>query len=229
MTLFSITIHIHTTGLGREKGSFLMKEPFLDDLSNPEPNPGGGAAAAYSACLGLALLKKVIQLELNRPNLSPELTAVWNDLLEHVDVVGVILRQLLHDDGRAYLDFAEARADGEEGVIANALGRVINVPILIMEESCQGLGLISEAGKHCKRHLLSDLLVAGEFFLAAVQGAYHIARANLCLIPNDPSTGRPQGKFRDKIKRQQNCCQDAYDMVQEELRLRIRSGGKVPG
>jgi formiminotetrahydrofolate cyclodeaminase len=113
--------------------------------------------------------------------------------------------------------------------MAAALGRVINVPILIMEESCQGLGLISEAGKHCKRYLLSDLLVAGEFFLAAVQGAYHIARANLCLMPDDPSKGRPQVQYKDKIKRQQNCCQDAYDMVQEELRLRIRLGGKAAG
>jgi formiminotetrahydrofolate cyclodeaminase len=207
----------------------MIKEPFLDDLASPEPNPGGGAAAAYSACLGLALLEKVIRLELNRPNLSPELAAVWDDLLEHSDVVGDILRRLIHDDGRAYLDFAEARADGAEDVISGALGRVISVPILIMEESCQGLGLISEAGKHCKRYLLSDLLVAGEFFLAAVQGAYHIARANICLIPNDPSQGRPQVKFKDKIDRQQNCCQDAYDMVQEELRLRIRSGAKAPG
>jgi methenyltetrahydrofolate cyclohydrolase len=201
-----------------------MKEPFLDDLSSPEPAPGGGAAAAYSACLGLALLKKVIQLELNRPSLSSDLTLVWDDLLEQVDVVADILRRLLHEDGKAYLDFAEARANGAEEVIAAALGRVVDCPILIMEQSCQGLGLISEAGKHCKRYLLSDLLVAAEFFLAAVQGAYHIARANLCLIPNDPSKGRPQVKFKDKIRRMQNCCQDGYDIVQEELRQRIRAG-----
>ncbi len=206
-----------------------MDEPFLFALSKPEPSPGGGAAAAYSACLGLALLKKIINLEMLRPDLSPELESVWEDLLEQCDVVGDILERLLHEDGRAYVDFAEARAEGIEGMIAGALERVIDCPVKIMEQSCQGQGLISEAGKHCKRHLLSDLLVAGEFFLAAVQGAYHIARANLCLVPNDSPKEGPRARSTEKIKRMQNCCQDSYDMVQEQLRVRIRSGAKSTG
>jgi formiminotetrahydrofolate cyclodeaminase len=206
-----------------------MDEPFLAALSNPEPNPGGGAAAAYSACLGLALLKKIIRLELLRPDLASELTSSWEDLLEQAEVAENILERLLHDDGKAYVNFAEARAEGTEETIAAALERLIDCPVKIMEESCQGQALISEAGKHCKRHLLSDLLVAGEFFLAAVQGAFHIARANLCLVPDDWSKGAPQASSTAKIRRLQDCCQDSYDMVQEQLRARIRMGAKGAG
>jgi len=206
-----------------------MNEPFLLALSKPEPSPGGGAAAAYSACLGLALLKKVINLELLRPEVSEELAAVWDDLLEQTEVAEEILERLLHEDSRAYVDFTEARSGGTEDSFSAALENLIDCPFKIMEQSCQGQGLISEAGKLCKRYLLSDLLVAGEFFLAAVQGACHIARTNLYLVPDDPSKEGPYAGTRDKILRLQNCCQDAYDMVQEQIRLRIRLGGSVPG
>ncbi len=204
-----------------------MNEPFLLALASPEPSPGGGAAAAYSACLGIALIKKVIHLEMLRPDLSSELKDFWEDLLEQAEVAEQILERLLHDDGRSYVEFARARAAGAEEMMASAIERVIACPIDIMEQSCQGQGLISEAGKHCKRYLLSDLLVAGEFFLAAVQGSYHIARANLCLVPGKSPMGGLRSRSRDKIGRLQNCCQDAYDMVQEQLRLKIRLGAKA--
>ncbi len=48
-----------------------------------------------------------------------------------------------------------------------------------MEEAHKGLTLVSRAGKHCKVHLLSDLLVVCELLRAAINGAYRIALANL--------------------------------------------------
>jgi formiminotetrahydrofolate cyclodeaminase len=202
-----------------------MNEPFLLALSCPEPSPGGGAAAAYSACLGIALIKKVINLEMLRPDLSSGMKDFWEDLMEQAEVAEEILEKLLHDDGRSYVAFARARTSGTDETMAAALGNVIACPIDIMEQSCQGQGLISEAGKYCKRHLLSDLLVAGEFFLAAVQGAHHIAQANLSLVPGR-SLGGFRGRSRAKIGRLQNCCQDAYDTVQEQLRFRMKQGAK---
>jgi len=141
--------------------------------------------------------------------------------------VADILRQLLHDDGRAYLDFAEARANGAEEVIAQCTGKSYQCSHLDHGGVLSGAGTRFRGGETLQA--ISSFLICslrGEFFLAAVQGAYHIARANLCLIPDDPSKGRPQVKYKDKIRRMQNCCQDAYDAVQEELRLRIRLGGK---
>ncbi len=41
---------------------------------------------------------------------------------------------------------------------------------------------MAAAGAQCRRHLLSDLLVATELLGGALQGAYHIAAANLSLI-----------------------------------------------
>ena len=47
----------------------------------------------------------------------------------------------------------------------------------------QALELLAWAGGNCQPHLISDLLVACEFLGAALTGAYHIACANLSLIP----------------------------------------------
>ena len=43
-----------------------MDSAFLKALAQGRPDPGGGAAAAHSAALGLALLEKVCQLEHRR-------------------------------------------------------------------------------------------------------------------------------------------------------------------
>ena len=42
--------------------------------------------------------------------------------------------------------------------------------------------LVAHAAVHCRNHLLSDLLVATELLGGALQGAFHIAAANLPLI-----------------------------------------------
>ena len=44
-----------------------MSASFLDQLARARPDPGGGAAAAFSAGVGLALLTKVIRLEKSGP------------------------------------------------------------------------------------------------------------------------------------------------------------------
>jgi len=40
-----------------------MHDSFLEALARPEPVPGGGAAAAHGACVGLALLEKIVLVE----------------------------------------------------------------------------------------------------------------------------------------------------------------------
>ena len=168
-----------------------MNEPFLVALSNPEPSPGGGSAAGYSACLGVALVKKVIHLELLRSRTSAELTSLWKNLLKQANEMEKGLEQLIEEDGKAYLEFVEARTDCRRTNFADALEKAVECPVKIMKQSGEGLGLISEVGKRCGRHLLSDLLVSGESFLAAVRGAYHIAWAIYACSPEIRRSNRP--------------------------------------
>ena len=155
-----------------------MSDSFLEALAAPRPIPGGGAAAAHGACVGLALLEKIVLVELKRDQITSDHS--WPDLLEEVKSSSRTLLQLRDEDGRAYLRFAKAKTfENNDEDTLEALKGAIESPIKIMEEAKIGLELVARAGKHCKGHLLSDLLVVCELLRAAIDGNHRIVQANL--------------------------------------------------
>jgi formiminotetrahydrofolate cyclodeaminase len=151
---------------------------FLHALAQARPDPGGGAAAAHGAALALALLEKVVRLEQER--LNPHFP--WDGLLRRVRQVAAAQLRLQKEDIQAYSNLTQARASGDPEKLAAALEEAMGCPLRIMQQAQEGLALISQGGARCKKHLLSDLLVACELLGAAFRGAHHIARANLLLM-----------------------------------------------
>ena len=194
-----------------------MDRPFLLALSSPEPIPGGGAASAHGACVGHALLEKIIRVELRRHQAPPELISLWEALLEQVRAGSENLYRLRDEDGRCYTRFAAAKR-GEEGdnTLTTALVSAIRCPVEIMEKACQGLNFVSEAVRHCQRHLISDLLVSGELIMAAVRGSYHIAHANLRLL-SDLTLGND---FQKRLEHLYSYCIGSFETLQREMAAR---------
>jgi len=154
---------------------------FLEELAQARPDPGGGAAAAYGATLGLALLEKVVRLEANRPPKdSPR--GRWEETLTQLQELSRALSRLQEEDVQAYFNLVRAREAGNAADLAAALQEAVLCPLRIVQQAREGLALIAWAGNHCQRHLVADLLVAVEFLNAALMGAYHIACANLPLV-----------------------------------------------
>ena len=162
-----------------------MDSAFLKALGQARPDPGGGAAAAHSAALGLALLMKVVQLEQRRQ--GPENNPVFpcGDLLARVRLVAAALLCLQEEDVKAYFQLARARTQGDPYKMAAALEEAVACPLRIMQQAQEGLALIAQGGAGCALHLVADLLVACELLGAAWRGAHHIARANLPLMRQD--------------------------------------------
>jgi len=159
-----------------------MESSFLEALAQARPDPGGGAAAAHSAALGLALLSKVAQLEHQRQGPPGEPGFPWGDLLARVRVVAAALLRLQAEDVKAYVQLTQARTKRDPIEMAAALEEALACPLRIMQQAQEGLCLICQGGARCKPHLLADLLVACELLGAAFRGAHHIARANLPLM-----------------------------------------------
>jgi formiminotetrahydrofolate cyclodeaminase len=158
-----------------------MVDSFVDALAKPYPVPGGAAAAAHGACVGLALLEKIVQVELQRSRDSSE--AEWRNLLQEVKKSSTTLVQLRDEDGRAYVRFAQAKTFGKDNTeVLEALQQAIECPIRIMAEASKTLDQAARAGRRCKGHLLSDLLVVCELLEATISGTYRIAQANLSLM-----------------------------------------------
>lgn len=159
-----------------------MHDSFLEALAAPKPIPGGGAAAAHGACVGLALLEKIVLVELKRDQITSDYS--WSDLLEEVKASSRALLQLRDEDGKAYMRFAKAKTFGKSDEdILEALKQAVESPMAIMKEAKSSLDLVARAGNHCKGHLLSDLLVVCELLRAAIKGTHRITQANLGLMP----------------------------------------------
>jgi formiminotetrahydrofolate cyclodeaminase len=161
-----------------------MSNSFLEELAQARPDPGGGAAAAYGAALGLALLEKVVRLELHRPQTNNPQGHPWQEVLERVHRISEGLDQLREEDVRAYFHLTEARAEGRPQELLAAVREAVQCPVRVIQQAQEALTLLAWTGKNCKRHLVSDLLVACEFLGAALRGASHIAGANLHLAQN---------------------------------------------
>jgi formiminotetrahydrofolate cyclodeaminase len=161
----------------------MMHDSFLSDLSSPErPAPGGGAAAAHAGAVALALLEKIVRVEMRRRQ-SVSGRSLWEDLLDQISSLTQSLYRLRDEDGMSYMRLAETKTSGKkEAVILAALKEAIDCPMKIMEETHKALGHVSQTAQHCKKHLLSDLLVVCEILEGANRAAGHIARANLRLM-----------------------------------------------
>jgi formiminotetrahydrofolate cyclodeaminase len=159
-----------------------MDSAFLQALAQARPDPGGGAAAAHSAALGLALLEKVVRLEHRRQGPGKAAGLAWGDLLGRVRLVAAALHRLQGEDVEAYGQLTRARAQGDPDEMGAALDEAVACPLRIMQQAQEGLALMVQAGAGCALHLVADLLVACELLGAAFRGAHHIARANLPLM-----------------------------------------------
>ena len=160
-----------------------MSASFLDQLARARPDPGGGAAAAFSAGVGVALLIKVIRLEKSRPYHDESLVQFWSEKLAASRRLARILQRLRQADVEAYLTMSQALSVRQQGAnLQRAVEEATRCPWQIMGQVLMALDLIGEAALHCRHHLLSDLLVATELLGGALQASYHIAAANLPLI-----------------------------------------------
>jgi len=196
-----------------------MVDSFIDALARPKPVPGGGAAAAHGACVGLALLEKIVKVELQRSRDSSE--PEWKNLLQEVKKSSSTLLQLRDEDGRAYVRFAQAKTFGKgKKEVLEALQQAIECPTRIMEEANEAVNFVARAGVHCKGHLLSDLLVVCELLRATISGAYRIAQANLSLMEESPK----RSEYLDRLEQLLSGSMELYASVVSALVQRAGFG-----
>ncbi len=196
-----------------------MVDSFIDALARPYPVPGGGAAAAHGACVGLALLEKIVQVELQRSRDSSE--AEWRNLLQEVKKSSSTLLQLRDEDGRAYARFAQAKTSGKgKTEVLEALQQAIECPTRIMAEANEAFNFVARAGMDCKGHLLSDLLVVCELLRATASGAHRIAQANLSLMEASPK----RNEYQDRLEQLLTGSRELYESAVSALVQRAGFG-----
>jgi methenyltetrahydrofolate cyclohydrolase len=198
--------------------SGVTNESFIEALARPQPNPGGGAAAAYAASLALALLEKIALLELGRYERGDSEAQFWEHVLIAGRSLGAAMERLRYEDVQAYAKLSKALASPQRATeLPVALRDAINCPMEIMEKARESLLHISECGKLCKKHLISDLLVASELLRAAINGAYYIAYANLNLVLD----ARDRSGYEANLTEAADRCRATFTQVIRQLASRL--------
>ncbi len=200
-----------------------MVDSFLDDLRRPRPDPGGGAAAAHSALLGIALAEKIVCLERKRfAGKHPE-SELWEDCFLRVSRLTDSFTRLRSEDVQAYQQLADALRDGEAGGrLEEALAGAVQCPLNIMRAARGALDLIEEVGGRCRRFLVADVLVACELLGAAILGACHIAVANLPLMQESSL----RATWLEELTHERNLGNERLNGVRAELEVRNAAGGR---
>ena len=197
-----------------------MDDSFIEALVKPKPVPGGGAAAAHGAFVGLALLEKIVTVEFQRSSIPSE--PDWKNLHQEVKEASRTILQLRDEDGKAYIRFAQAKTFGKgKKEVLETLHQAIESPTRIMEEANEALNLVARAGTHCKGHLTSDLLVVCELLRAAIYGAHGIAQANVSLM----KTSVEKKEHQSRLEQLLTGSKELYESVVNELGKRTGADG----
>jgi len=160
---------------------------YLDQLASGEPTPGGGSAAALTGAMGAALLCMSARFTVGREKYAAfEENA--STVLEQAEPLRAELQQLADEDAVAYGRYRAASAlpkttDEEKAVrhaaVQGATRASAQVPLAVTRHSYRLLELACMLADHCNPYLVSDVVVATHFALAAFNSALINVRMNL--------------------------------------------------
>ncbi len=162
-------------------------ENYLQELSGPEPIPGGGSVAAYSAALAMGLTQMVGRISLKRKKKAGLTSSeeqkedTRRDTIQRIiDAVEKTKRdafKIVDTDPESYQKVLQLSGQPEK--IESALHEAFQIQaelgfLIVMARRWneQMKGLVSGSIKN-------DLLVADHLFHAAFEGAYHTAHINV--------------------------------------------------
>jgi formiminotetrahydrofolate cyclodeaminase len=189
-----------------------MSDSFLAELAKPQPDPGGGAAAAQGALIALALLKKIFMLEYARIQ-TAEHSENWEPKKKELYFLFDRMETLREEDRQIYPRMMQLKNSRSEKKLVRIIEDSITVPLRIMAGAIEGLAVISWLGALCKEILKADLRVSAELLEAAMRGAYHIGSANLPLARKFLSPVIYDQELQNKLEEGQEAFRQAITIL----------------
>lgn len=176
---------------------------YLDDLAAKKPAPGGGSAAALTACLGASLLSMVVNFTLGKSKYAgyeKELKAI----LDESENLRKEFLDLVDKDVIAY----------ESKNIRDAL----DVPLMVARLCFEGIKLCPPLITKGNKNLISDVAVAAELLECAFSGAYFNVEINLKTLADKKLTSAARKELFKKGKLIKKIRQDTEEKVGKIIR-----------
>ncbi|MGN0054923.1 MAG: cyclodeaminase/cyclohydrolase family protein [Atopobiaceae bacterium] len=157
----------------------LTLDEFVDVLGSKAPVPGGGGASAVAASVGVALGQMVVSLTTGKAryaDVQPRIDALLPQLQRARDR----LLDLADRDAQAFEPLARAyrmprdteqQQSARDAALQEALVGACEVPLDIMETTCEALGLVDELARIGSRMAVSDAGAAAALLGASLRAA----------------------------------------------------------
>jgi len=152
---------------------------FLDEMATLAPVPAGGAAAAYTSALGIALIYKVLLHELNRKELDPGPQATLRVARKEIERLYLDLKKQVKEDPQCYVKFSHETEGGDRPESKSAFLDIVTCSMHVMEKSYEGLEWVRQLSKISSVKLLPHMKVAAELLAAGSAATAHVVRENL--------------------------------------------------
>ena len=180
---------------GRDSHSL---DDFLDAVAARQPTPGGGAVAAAAGALACSMARMVAAYSPISDS-DPAASRLVKKLQEQLQRADEAIRELLSEDGRAYMELREASKrlknhPGSKGEHDTALALATTIPLEIAGVACEALYVMERLLPVANRHLLSDLGVAAVMAEAAVRASSYMVRVNAASMGKE-SAENPLGQL----------------------------------
>lgn len=153
----------------------MQMEEFMTQLSSKAPVPGGGGASALIGAVSFSLCSMVANLTTGKKKyveFQPDIDRILEEVPELVNRMVTFIQkdaEVFEPLSRAY-GIPKDEPEREE-ILENALKKACSVPMDILQELSNAIGIIEELSVKGSRLAISDVGVAASACRSAMEGA----------------------------------------------------------
>ena len=195
-----------------KKYTDLSLENYLNELSGPEPVPGGGSVSAYTAALAMGLTQMVGRISLKRKKkegLSLEESRREDERRQKIQKIIDDAEKSKHEalstvnlDPVAYGEVLSAY--GNPAKLEEALWKSFHMQADLMALVVQAHAWNVQLKDLVSGSIKNDLLVSDALSRSAFEGATHTAMINVVYMKDADKKGRAEKTLRELKKRFEN-------------------------
>ena len=205
-----------------------INKDWFEALSSSAPVPGGGGASALAGAGGAALCMMVANLTVGKKKYA-EQEELMKEFLVRLEKLRDESLTLIEEDAKGFEPLAaayslpsstdEEKAEKEK-IMAQALLKACEVPIMIMEKGAEILEIAEELAEKGSVMAVSDVGVAVQFARTAVLGASMNVYINTKSM-KDRKTAEERNAKADSLNKKASETADAvFAKIEGELKCR---------
>jgi formiminotetrahydrofolate cyclodeaminase len=158
---------------------------FIKQFESASLVPAGGAAAAYSFCLGVAMIYKVSLIEDHRAVDRPDREQNLSVLKKEIERLLRDAEKLVTEDAEAYLQFRKSRRENDPQTMKLAFNKAMDVSLKVIEKSFSAFEWIRQLQLVIPKTLFTHLRVASELVMGSVNATVHVVKDNILEIRSE--------------------------------------------